>query len=226
MVESRQDKTNPCGRLILTSEGLIFQAMKRYLQVEGNPYSLGSSRFSWDNFRLDGQRILAQLDRFYVFTNSCSASGRKLLSYTVKKDYGWSYHRPVELVIQLVTRSHQISRWKMSSFYLAKAKEEIAHIWKAKVANTPFFRKIKVVTHFYKRPNRIEQPKPPLGHSSYMLRGIWMTHLTTPQSNSSKANSKSSSKLTRQERLLVNASCHSFGGISKVIGSPNSSSTR
>jgi hypothetical protein len=38
----------------------------------------------------------------------------------------------------------------MSSFYLAKAKEEIERIWKVQVANTPFFKKIKAMIHFYK----------------------------------------------------------------------------
>jgi hypothetical protein len=75
MVESRQDKTNPCGRLIPTGERLIFQAMERHLQVEKNLRSTSSSWFSWDNFRHDGQHILARLGRFYVFISSCSASG-------------------------------------------------------------------------------------------------------------------------------------------------------
>jgi hypothetical protein len=77
--------------------------MKRHLQVEDNPHFPGSSRLSWDNFQPDGQRILARLDRFYVFMNSSIVSGRKLLSYTVKEDCGWSDHRPVELVVQLTS---------------------------------------------------------------------------------------------------------------------------
>jgi hypothetical protein len=38
----------------------------------------------------------------------------------------------------------------MSAFYLLEVKEEIERIWNAQLANTPFFRKIKAVTHFYK----------------------------------------------------------------------------
>jgi hypothetical protein len=67
MVEIRQDKTNPCGRLVPNGERHIFQAMKRYFQLEDNPRSVGSSKFSWGNFRPDGKRILARLDQIYLF---------------------------------------------------------------------------------------------------------------------------------------------------------------
>jgi hypothetical protein len=65
MVECRQDKTNQCGRMVPLTERALFNAMKTYLQVSDNPRSPSSQKFSWDNLRQDGSRVLARLDRIY-----------------------------------------------------------------------------------------------------------------------------------------------------------------
>lgn len=79
MVESRQDKTNPCGCLLPLSERQVFTALKQHLKVEDHPWSPGSLKFSWDNFRWDGQRILARLDRCYLNTNNSIEPRCKIL---------------------------------------------------------------------------------------------------------------------------------------------------
>jgi hypothetical protein len=125
--------------------------MKQHLQIEDNPHSSNSGCFSWDNFRLDGRRILARLDRLYVFKNSSSTSSRKLLSYSIRGDCGWSDDRPVELEVQLAVGSQRACCWKMSSYYLLEAKSEIEKVWRAQAATSLFFRKVKAVIHFYKK---------------------------------------------------------------------------
>jgi hypothetical protein len=102
MVEARQDKTNPCGRLVPNGERLIFQALKAHFQIFDYPRSPTSARFSWDNFRPDGRHILARLDRYYLFT---ATQIRKILSYVIRGDYSWSNHRPVELQLGARTRN-------------------------------------------------------------------------------------------------------------------------
>ena len=61
-VESRQNKMNASSRLVPLQERLVFGALKLFLNVDEPPRSIGSQRFSWDNYRTNGQRILAQVD--------------------------------------------------------------------------------------------------------------------------------------------------------------------
>lgn len=72
MAELGYDKSNPCGKMIPTSERLLFNALRTHLNVEEGPKSNGSLRFSWDNVRSDGSHILVRLDRAYVFKVSDS----------------------------------------------------------------------------------------------------------------------------------------------------------
>ena len=67
IVETRQDKTNQCGRLVTLRERDSFQVMKQYLQIDKVDRSTGSMRYSWDNLRLDGICVLACLNRIYTF---------------------------------------------------------------------------------------------------------------------------------------------------------------
>lgn len=58
-VETRQDKSKTCGRLIPNMERRLFNTMKEILQVTDNPRDVGSLQYSWDNARQDGSRVLA-----------------------------------------------------------------------------------------------------------------------------------------------------------------------
>jgi len=92
MVQARQDKTKPHGRLVPASEQALFMNLKRHLQVEDNLRLVNSLPFSWDNFRDDNNCIFARLDRIYLFENGPGRSQHKILDYTIKGDNGWSDH--------------------------------------------------------------------------------------------------------------------------------------
>lgn len=67
MVEHHADKTRQCPLLILHRERILFDAMKLALQIEDHPRSAHSLPYSWDNYRPQSGRILARLDRLYLF---------------------------------------------------------------------------------------------------------------------------------------------------------------
>ena len=101
-VKRRQDKRSACGRLVPMAKRMVFEALKTFLQVEELARLVDSSKFSWDNYRMDGLRILARVDRFYerfyVFRNLATAT-RRIISYRIKKDAGYSDHLLVELAV-------------------------------------------------------------------------------------------------------------------------------
>jgi len=138
MVENRNDKTNPCGRMIPTLERALFLNLKRHLQIEDNPRSQGSLPFSWDNFRDDGHRILARLDRIYLFKNGSGMLNRKLIDYKIRSDNAWSDHSPVTASIEFFSAPTRPSRWKMSAFWLDEARPVIERAWNASHPNASF----------------------------------------------------------------------------------------
>ena len=64
MVESGSDKSSACSRLLSDQERLIRTPTKDALNLEDTFSPNKGSKYSWDNNRLQGQRILAKLDRF------------------------------------------------------------------------------------------------------------------------------------------------------------------
>jgi exonuclease III len=98
MVLNRQDKTNPCGQLIPQYERIIFNQLLEHLGLEDHPRSIGSSKYSWDNLREDGVRVLARLDCAYIFRNDQAQGCRK---HAIRADSGWSDHSPIELELEL-----------------------------------------------------------------------------------------------------------------------------
>jgi hypothetical protein len=84
MVENRQDKTNPCGKLLPIQERTIFNTLKCHFGVEDTPRSPGSLLYSWDNLWADGIRILARLDRVYTFRSLAGQSSQRILRYSIR----------------------------------------------------------------------------------------------------------------------------------------------
>ena len=89
-VESRSDKTNACSRLVPMAEQMVFVALKATLQMDEPFRSVDSLRFLWDNYCVDGSRVLARLDKIYIFSQSL-ATNRQTLSYQVR---GYWLKRP------------------------------------------------------------------------------------------------------------------------------------
>jgi hypothetical protein len=49
MVETRTDKIRPSGKMMSSRERHLFDTMKQALNIEDNPHSNRSLKFSWDN---------------------------------------------------------------------------------------------------------------------------------------------------------------------------------
>jgi len=76
-VESCWDKTNPCRRLVLLAKREFFNNLKRHLNIDKNPRSQDNLTYSWDNFKDNGQWIVARLDLFHIW----------------KCEVGWAQHK-------------------------------------------------------------------------------------------------------------------------------------
>lgn len=98
---------------------------------------------------MDGVRILAQLDRVYMFRNKPSVTRRKILSYKILRDNPWSDHHPVITMIELQDGPSCQSRWKINAFWLKLARGIIEAAWRSVSALTLFMAKLKVVSRTY-----------------------------------------------------------------------------
>ncbi|KAG0605467.1 hypothetical protein M758_9G061900 [Ceratodon purpureus] len=150
MVEGRSDKTRQCSALIPARERLLFDAMKVALNVHDNPRSAGSLKYSWDNNRDQEARVLARLDRLYLFHATARDPHRSLLQYSIKGNLTRSDHHPVFATLQLADSPPRRSHWKMSNQWLDAASPEIHRIWSNAGPNTSFFSKMYQVTKFYR----------------------------------------------------------------------------
>ena len=114
-VEFWHDKTSSCNRLVPLQVKLVFNALKLFLNVSEPQCSADSQCYSSDNFRRDGQRVLVLLNRCYLFPSSAIAS-RKVISYRIKGNLGWSDCLLPEYIIQLKEGHPGLSHWHMSVF--------------------------------------------------------------------------------------------------------------
>jgi hypothetical protein len=100
---------------------------------------------------VDGQRILARLDRFYIFNDQPSGDSRTVVSYSIRGNSTFSDHLSVDLSIKLGAAHRKKGAWKMYIRYLEETKEEFKRIWLALDSNRFFFfAKIRRVIKFYK----------------------------------------------------------------------------
>lgn len=100
MVERRADKSSLCGKTMPAQERLLFNALKTSIQVEEYPKTSPTLSYSWDNARRDGDRLMARLDRIYLFPDS-PGSQRKILDYRIIGDNTKSDHNPIYLSLEL-----------------------------------------------------------------------------------------------------------------------------
>lgn len=66
-VENKGDKSSLCGKLISPTERHEFELLLGALNVEDKFSCNNPIKYTWDNRRKDGSRILACLDRIYSF---------------------------------------------------------------------------------------------------------------------------------------------------------------
>jgi endonuclease/exonuclease/phosphatase family metal-dependent hydrolase len=138
-VENRTNKSSMCGKLIPVGEKIVFTQLTSLLGVEDNFSPSGPIRFTWDNKRRDGMRVLARLDRIYVF--QATAPGLEPVEeYVIKGDSVFSDHLAVWYKLALLSKPKRRSTYKMSTFFL-KDKEvrlQVERIWRAN-PNQKFF---------------------------------------------------------------------------------------
>lgn len=148
-VEHARDKSNNRATNRTIEEKRLFHEFKALLQVEDNFPRSNKIKFSWDNRRVDGQRILARLDRAYVFEGSQSQPSYH--SYRIFGDTSFSDHLPVWREVHLTTFKANPSRYILNSYFLKDeaVKENIKNIWAINF-HLPFFGKIRRVIKFYK----------------------------------------------------------------------------
>ena len=101
MVENEGDKSCYCSQLISPSKKLIWEATKIRLGIQEKFRAGNGHRFSWDNGRNEGQRILARLDRFYTFIDHPISPILSIESFSVKGDTSLSDHLPIRISLNL-----------------------------------------------------------------------------------------------------------------------------
>ena len=125
MVKIAQDKSPSCNMLISSSELILWEAAKLSLNVKNCFNPARGLRFSWDNGREDGQRILARLDRFYVHVDPSTNLPISIRSYTIRSNCIISDHLPVHISLNLEELVKQKLQWKMNVRYLEETSKKV-----------------------------------------------------------------------------------------------------
>lgn len=150
MVENKADKTRQCSSMISIRERILFDAMKSSLQLEDPPRSAASLRFSWDNNRPLAARVMARLDRLYLFNSTLGTPNRVLLDYCIRGNIAWSDHHPILATVQLEAQPRRATHWKMSSCWFEEAASEVQRLWTTARPDATFFTKLRRIVRFYR----------------------------------------------------------------------------
>jgi len=84
MVEHKEDKLLACGKIISNKEWLSWKALKLALDVSEPIRSMENVKYSWDNLQSDNERIMARLDKVYVFNYFQGEQSSNISSYAMK----------------------------------------------------------------------------------------------------------------------------------------------
>lgn len=106
-------------------------------------------RYSWDNRRQCGVRVMARLDRFYTFRPNW-VGDNLITEYAIRGDYAHADHLPVVCSLQIVPLSLRPSAFKMSARYLTDevVKRRVAQIWTSHLRDD-FLKKLRRVIKYY-----------------------------------------------------------------------------
>jgi exonuclease III len=100
-VETREDKSSHCSCIISDTERLAWDGLKQTLDVADHFYRDRGLKYNWDNLRKNDQRILARLDRIYLFNITPNSPARTIETYTIKGDCTISDHLLVSYIFHL-----------------------------------------------------------------------------------------------------------------------------
>ena len=141
-IEYASDRIVHCSKLINLVERSLWNKVKQTFDREENFSTASSLRYSWDNIQEEGHKILARLDRIYVFNDPRGGFSREITSYRIRGDCRILDHLPIMCEMVLGQATKRASRWKMNSKFLDKTAERIKEIWNSTPYMAAFFRKI------------------------------------------------------------------------------------
>ena len=148
-VERREDKSNHRASASSEEEKRLFGELKDLLQVEDKFPSSHNIKFSWDNHKRDGNRILARLDRYYTFSNPANPASKE--NYRILGDCSLADHLPVRRQLCFETPVQRKSAYVMNATHLKgkTVQDGIRRVWN-KFAHLPFFGELRRCVRFYK----------------------------------------------------------------------------
>jgi hypothetical protein len=147
---NHRDKTSECGRLILGEEARIFAQLLDILQVS-DPFPNSSRiKFSWDNWRRTGLRVLAILDR--VYSHNLPGNIQPVEEYFIIGKSNHSDHLPIWCKLALQPEPKLKLVYKMKSYFLKdkEVKDSFTRIWTSHF-NLGFFGKVRRCVKFYRQ---------------------------------------------------------------------------
>jgi hypothetical protein len=152
VVENGRDKSSREGRIISNGESFKLELLKAHLHVQDYFKYDNLLTYSWDNHRTDNNRVLARLDRFYIFPNRNGIEDHHILEYNIMGDCGISDHLPVSCIIELLQEKAGGSKYKVNGAYLTDPQvvAELEKLWKESPATAGFFGKMRRILKWYK----------------------------------------------------------------------------
>ena len=154
MIENIHDKSALCSKVMPQGEKIVWEAFKLSLYLTDTFNHNGRLRFSWDNRRRDGCRILGRLDRHYISSPPGLPPSLHARNYIIKGDCPASDHLPVTIEIVLQEEEQRKSAYKMNTAYLQhnKVKQEVTRIWtEDRSVQSTFFTRTRKFVRFYKQ---------------------------------------------------------------------------
>jgi len=159
MVEYKEDKSSMCGRLIPNKEILLWDALNLALEIHEPTRSNRSLKFSWDNQRSGGERIMARLDYIYIPNYLASNQANDSPCYYVRGDGVKSNRHHVSCLLEIVKIVQRTSMWKMNTRFFEEVKKKIHKIWKAQSEGATFFIKLRKAIRFYREFCKVKATK-------------------------------------------------------------------
>ena len=115
MVENNYNKSMHYSRLISDHECILSESIKNDFNIYDTFNSGKGLKYTWDNSRMDGHRILPRLDRFYIFIDPIQGHSTAILLYSIKGDCSLSNHLPVTITLKLGDAPRKPGLWKMNT---------------------------------------------------------------------------------------------------------------
>ena len=153
MIESVQDKSTLCSKLMPQGEKLVWDAFKANFHLSDTFNNTGKLRFTWDNKRRDECRILARLDRHYTSSTPGSNFYLATRNHVIIGDSPMSDHLHVSIEVILQHPEQRKTSYKMSTYYLkhAEVKRAVERIWSGERSEaSTFFTRMRKFSKFYR----------------------------------------------------------------------------